>query len=106
VDDSRDKRGRWSTEGPLCHLRAGIRPHRAPWRLDNELVGTEEVAGYYIAATRQITLDGESVTSERLAVGSYSAYLSANERELTDGRWGSSAQAREAGSPGRWEASR
>jgi hypothetical protein len=77
------------------------------WRLNNELVGTEEVAGYYIAATRHLTFEGESVTDpERLAVGSYSAYLSANERELTDGRWGSTAQTREAGSPGHWAASR
>ena len=77
------------------------------WRLHNELVGTETVAGYYIAATRQITFEGDSVSNpERLAVGSYSAYLSADERELKSGRWGSSAQAFEAGSPGRWEASR
>ena len=77
------------------------------WRLNNELVGTENVAGYYIAATRQLTFEGESVTNpERLAVGSYSAYLSVDERSLNDGRWGSTAQALEAGSPGRWEASR
>lgn len=39
------------------------------WRLNNELIGTEEVSGYYIAATRQITLEGERVTApERLAV--------------------------------------
>ena len=77
------------------------------WRLSDDLVGTEEVAGYYIAATRQLVFEGESVTdSDRLAVGSYSAYLSADERELSDGRWGSSAQAREPGRPGHWEASR
>ena len=77
------------------------------WRLHHELVGTEIVAGYYIAATRQVTFEGESVSNpERLAIGSYSAHLSADERELTSGRWGSSAQASEAGSPGRWQASR
>jgi hypothetical protein len=77
------------------------------WRLHNELVGTEEVAGFYIAATRQITLEGESVSEPiQLAVGSYSAYLSADERELSDGRWGSTAQTRDAGFPGCWEASR
>ncbi|PYJ70271.1 MAG: hypothetical protein DME76_06055 [Verrucomicrobia bacterium] len=77
------------------------------WTLRNELVGTEEVAGFYIAATRQVTLEGESVSEpKQLAVGSYSAYLSADQRELTDGRWGSTAQTRDAGSPGRWEASR
>jgi hypothetical protein len=41
-----------------------------------------------------------------LAVGSYFAVLSANDRELNDGRWGSSAQLQEPGNPGRWEASR
>lgn len=77
------------------------------WRLNNELVGTEEVSGYYIAVTRQMTLEGESVSEpERLAVGSYFAILSADERELVDGRWGSTAQTRDPGDPGRWEASR
>ena len=77
------------------------------WRLNNELVGTEEVVGYYLAQIRQLTFEGQSVSEpERLAVGSYSAFLSADERELTDGRWGSTVQMRDAGTPGRWEASR
>jgi hypothetical protein len=77
------------------------------WRRNDELMGTEDVAGYYIASTRQVTLEGETVSNaEVLAVGSYSAYLSANERTLTDGRWGSTALALDSGSPGSWEASR
>ena len=77
------------------------------WRLQNVLIGTEEIDGYYIAATRELTLEGTSVSdSERLAVGSYSVFLSADGRTLSDGRWGSTAQAREAGFPGRWEAGR
>jgi hypothetical protein len=77
------------------------------WRRNNDLVGTEEVTGHYIAATRQIILEGEGVSDPvQLAVGSYSASLSMDERELSDGRWGSSAQQRDAGTPGRWEASR
>jgi hypothetical protein len=77
------------------------------WRRNNALVGTEAVAGYYIAATRELDLEGESVSDPvQLAVGSYSAYLSADGRELSDGRWGSTAQQAEAGSPGRWGASR
>jgi hypothetical protein len=77
------------------------------WRAAGELVGTEDVAGYYIAATRQLVFEGETVSNpDRLAVGSYSAYLSPDERTLTDGRWGSTALALEEGSPGHWEASR
>jgi hypothetical protein len=51
--------------------------------------------------------EGESVSDpDRLAVGSYSAYLSADERELSDGRWGTAALASEPGRPGHWEAFR
>jgi hypothetical protein len=76
------------------------------WRRDNWLIGTEDVVGNYIADTRYITLEGTGVSDPELAVGSYSVYLSADGRELTDGRWGSTAQQRDAGSPGRWEATR
>jgi hypothetical protein len=77
------------------------------WRMNNVLMGTEVVAGYYIAATREIDLEGESVSDPiELAVGSYSIHLSDDGRELRDGRWGSSAQMAEPGSPGRWEATR
>lgn len=77
------------------------------WRLNDMLVGTEEVTGIYIAATREVILEGEEVSApERLAVVSYYALLAPNGRELIEGRWGSTAKLREAGAPGRWEASR
>lgn len=75
------------------------------WRLNLDLMGTEDVVGFYIAATRQLVFEGETLSNnERLAIGSYSAFLSADERTLTDGRWGSSAV--DPGSPGSWEATR
>ncbi len=75
------------------------------WRRYDELMGTEDVAGYYIAATRQLLFEGEVISNPAdLAVGSYSAYLSADERKLTDGTWGSSAI--DPGRPGSWEATR
>lgn len=84
---------------------------RFTWRYDNQLVGTEEFGGRYIERTRQVIVQGTSVADvahtgpERLAVGSYSAVLSADERMLLDGRWGSTA----VGAPGfsgEWEAAR
>jgi hypothetical protein len=84
---------------------------RFTWRLDNELIGTETVAGHYIARTRQIILEGSSVSDAqsagavRLAVGSYSAVLSDDERSLVKGRWGSTAQT-EPGVAGEWQAMR
>ena len=84
---------------------------RFTWRLDNTLLGTEEVSGRYVERTRQVILAGSTVTDaphqgpERLAVGSYSAILAADERSLVQGRWGSTAQ-NEAGFAGEWEAVR
>jgi hypothetical protein len=81
------------------------------WRLDNALVGTEEFTGHYVTATRQLFLEGTSVKDvphpgpARLAMGSYSAVVSADERALVRGRWGQSAQS-EPGVLGRWEATR
>jgi hypothetical protein len=84
---------------------------RFTWRLDNVLMGTEEVSGRYVERTRQVILEGTAVTdapherSERLAVGSYSAVLTDDERSLVEGRWGSTAQ-NEPGFAGDWEAVR
>jgi hypothetical protein len=84
---------------------------RFTWRLDNVLLGTEEVAGRYVERTRQVILEGSRVIDaphegpERLAVGSYSAVLAADERSLVEGRWGSTAE-NEAGFAGEWEAVR
>jgi hypothetical protein len=81
------------------------------WRLQNVLIGSEAYTGHYIAATRQLILEGESVTDAgqndppRLAVGSYSAIVSADGRSLADGRWGSTSKS-EPGVAGHWEATR
>jgi len=77
------------------------------WRLGELLIGTEGFSGRYIDASRQIYLEGHYVSDQRLALGSYSAVLSADERSLIKGTWGSTAAPDQlAGVPGRWEASR
>lgn len=84
---------------------------RFTWRLDGELFGTEDVQGRYLERTRQVIVEGVGVTNAapagqmRLAVGSYSAVLSPDERTLADGRWGSTAD-HEPGYAGRWTATR
>jgi hypothetical protein len=80
------------------------------WRLDAQPMWTEEVSGHYIARTRQVILEGESVTdlgnsAEKGAPGSYSARLADDERTLVEGRWGSVGSA-PAVNPGSWEATR
>jgi hypothetical protein len=81
------------------------------WRLDNILMGTEDVVGHYVERTRHVILGGSRVTDVphqgpgRLAVGSYSAVLDDDERALRKGRWGSTAES-EAGSAGTWQAVR
>jgi hypothetical protein len=80
------------------------------WRQGPTLIGTEVFSGQYIVANRQLVLEGASVSNanesaDRLAVGSYGAVLSADERSLVDGRWGSTMTS-QAGDPGKWEATR
>ena len=81
------------------------------WRLDAQLVGTEDVEGHYVERTREVILEGTSVqdavpdNEARLAVGSYSAVLAPDGRALRDGRWGSTAR-NEPGVAGTWEAVR
>jgi hypothetical protein len=81
------------------------------WRLDAQLVGTEEVEGHYVERTREVFLEGLSIqnaapgSEARLAIGSYSAVLAPDGRALVDGRWGSTAR-NEPGVAGRWEAVR
>ncbi len=85
---------------------------RFTWRLDNMLMGTEDISGRYVERTRQVILEGSAVQDvehpgldARLAVGSYSAVLAADERSLGNGRWGATAQ-NEPGFAGEWEAVR
>jgi hypothetical protein len=81
------------------------------WRLDAELVGTEEVEGHYVERTREVILEGTSVhdavpdNEPRLSVGSYSAVLAPDGRALKDGRWGSTDR-NEPSVAGTWEAVR
>ena len=90
----------------------GLRLHgEFTWRLDGILFGTESFVGNYIDTNRQVIFEGQVVkdlspsANYRLAVGSYSAVVSTDERSLTDGRWGST-MANEAGIAGKWEATR
>jgi hypothetical protein len=78
------------------------------WRVGDRFAGTEEFSGRYFDASRQLFLEGQSVSDARiLAIGSYSAVLSPDERSLLKGTWGSTASpTRLPGVPGRWEASR
>jgi hypothetical protein len=77
------------------------------WRGDGVLVGREYVLGHYVPSTRIIYLEGQRVESStgRLAVGSFSAHLSEDNRRLTDGTWGSTF-GNQDGVPGSWEARR
>ena len=81
------------------------------WRFSDTVAGTEEFTGHYVAATRQIFLEGTSVQDaphggpNHLAIGSYSATLSVDDRTLLGGRWGQSEKS-ETGVLSRWQASR
>jgi hypothetical protein len=82
------------------------------WRLRNNLAGTEEFEGHYVASTRQLFFEGRAVadaphTGGRiLALGSYAAVLSQDERRIVNGRWGVTQLNDDAGVAGRWEAFR
>jgi hypothetical protein len=81
------------------------------WRLENIEIGTEEFTGHYVEAKRQIFLEGNAIKEDAhpgqaiLAIGSYSAVVSLDERSLVDGRWGSTMQ-NDPGAAGKWEATR
>lgn len=75
--------------------------------------GTEYFSGRYLAANRQVILEGHSVTQDpayeaqgrHIGEGSYSAILSEDGRSLIDGIWGSAAH-RQAIYTGHWHATR
>jgi hypothetical protein len=78
------------------------------WRTNNELQGRELFVGNYIAASRQLFIEGrqiEDAVSPRLGVGSFSAKLDEEARALIDGRWGTPA-GNLANIPGSWSARR
>jgi hypothetical protein len=84
------------------------------WRMNNLLVGREEVEGHFDPARSQIILDGKRIllaneqgTGPGLGLGSYSARLSSDGRTLLDGTWGTTAGVQNPNVRARsWEASR
>lgn len=77
------------------------------WRNGDQLLGREYVTANFDAASRQIFIEGKSVESPTgtLAVGSFSARVSTDGRELLDGRWGDTP-ANQHGVFGKWQARR
>jgi CheY-like chemotaxis protein len=68
------------------------------WRSNSVLMGTEQFMGSYATDSRMINLKGRSVSSLtkagkelNLGLGSYTAVLTANEQNLSEGTWGSAS---------------
>jgi hypothetical protein len=77
------------------------------WRSGEEVLGREYVVANFDAASRQIFIEGKSVESPTgtLAIGSFSARVSDDGRQLVDGTWGNTpGNAR--GYLGKWQARR
>jgi hypothetical protein len=77
------------------------------WRSNGELLGREHVAATYHEGSRQVYIEGKYVESptNTLAIGSFSARLSGDGRQLTEGTWGNTPGNR-VGVLGKWEARR
>jgi hypothetical protein len=77
------------------------------WRSGNEVLGREYVLANFDASTRHIFIEGKSVESPtgRLAVGSFSARVSDDGRQLLDGTWGDTP-GNQRGVLGKWQARR
>lgn len=77
------------------------------WRGNGAVLGREHVVAHYDAATRQLFIEGKFVESpdDVLAVGSFSARLSDDGRQLLDGTWGNTPGNR-VGVLGTWNARR
>jgi hypothetical protein len=77
------------------------------WRGNGELLGREHVVAHFDAGTRQLFIEGKYVESPKdvLAIGSFSAKLSEDGRQLIDGSWGNTPGNR-VGMLGTWEARR
>jgi hypothetical protein len=77
------------------------------WRSGEKVLGREYIVANFDAASRQIFIEGKSVESPTgtLALGSFSARVSDDGRQLLDGTWGNTP-----GSPsgylGKWQARR
>lgn len=79
------------------------------WREGETLIGKEYVRGNYVASTRNLYFEGQSVEkaceNRELEVGSFSARLAEDNRQLIEGTWGSAVGHR-ADVPGTWRARR
>jgi hypothetical protein len=78
------------------------------WRNNNSIiVGREYFLAHYDSASRQLFIEGQYVESplNQLAVGSFSARVAEDGRQLLEGTWGNSPN-HQAGVPGRWAARR
>jgi hypothetical protein len=78
------------------------------WRdNNNEVLGQEHFLAHYESASRQLYIEGQYVEcpTGRLAVGSFSARLSDDGRQLLEGTWGNTPN-HQAGIPGSWQARR
>ena len=77
------------------------------WRGPTAVLGRENFTAFYVAATRQLFIEGKSVENQagELGVGSFSAILTADGRGLVDGTWGSTP-GQQTGVRGTWNARR
>jgi hypothetical protein len=77
------------------------------WRHAGQLLGREHVSATYHDASRHLYIEGKYVESptDTLAIGSFSARLSEDGRQLLDGTWGNTPGNR-VGVLGTWEARR
>lgn len=76
------------------------------WRTGLKVFGREHVVAAYDAATRQLFIEGQYVDNPtELAVGTFSATLSEDGRQLLDGAWGNTP-GHLAGILGAWQARR
>ena len=77
------------------------------WRSGEKVLGREYIVANFDAASRQIFIEGKSVESPMgtLALGSFSARVSDDGRQLLDGTWGNTP-GNPRGYLGKWQARR
>jgi hypothetical protein len=77
------------------------------WRSGEQVLGREYVVANFDAASRQLFIEGKSVESPTgtLALGSFSARVSEDGRQLLNGTWGNTP-GNPSGYLGKWQARR
>jgi hypothetical protein len=77
------------------------------WRDNGQLIGREHVVATFHDGTRHLYIEGKYVEcpTDQLAIGSFSAKLSDDGRQLLDGTWGNTPGNR-VGVLGTWQARR